>query len=213
MSPRANLNQKAILYGGTGCGSAAVEVMLTFAKLPYELVIATPWEPTPALEDLRRINPLGQVPTLVMADGTVMTESAAMMMALSEYVPEMIPADATARVALYRWLTFIPANIYAMFTLRDFPVRWVDDEAAQTQLKDRATERMKHCYAMMESAVSPSPYLLGVSMTALDVYLAMTTNWTPRRAWFNEHCPKIMRAMSLTEQHPVIAAVWKKNFS
>ncbi len=203
---------KVALYGGKGCGSAAVEVMLTLADMPYEMIVATPWEPTPALEDLKRINPLAQVPTLVLPDGAVMTESAAMMMWLAERIPGMLPQSAEQRAAFYRWMIFIPANIYAMFTIRDFPSRWVDDASAQTQLKDRATERMKQSYAMMENAMTPAPWLLGNNMSALDIYVAMTTQWTPGRKWFAEHCPKIISAVTLTERHPVIAKVWEKNF-
>jgi GST-like protein len=203
---------KLKLYGGTGCGSAAVEVMLNLANIPYDFIIATPWEPTPALEDLKRINPLAQVPTLVLESGEAMTESAAMMMWLAEAVPTMMPTNRNLRAAFYRWMTFIPANIYAMFTIRDFPPRWVDDEVSQAMLKDKATERMKQSYAIMEAAMHPAPYVLGTDITALDIYLAMTTQWTPGRKWFNEHCPKIMRAVALTEEHPVVAKVWERNF-
>ena len=200
------------LYGGQGCGSAAVEVMLEFAEKPYEFIIATPWEPTPALDDLRRINPLAQVPTLVLADGIVMSESAAIMIMLGEAVHGMVPTEANERAAFFRWMIFIPANIYALFSIRDFPARWVDDEAAQTVLKNNTTEKMKARWQQLESALHPAPYLLGPTMSALDVYVAMMTQWTPGRAWFSEHCPKIMGAVDKTEQHPVVASVWNRNF-
>ncbi len=203
---------RVTLYGGTGCGSAAVEVMLTLAEVPYDFIIATLWEPTPALADLQRVNPLVQVPTLVLANGDVLTESAAMMLWLADSVPSMNASDSDARAALYRWTVFVPANIYAMFAIRDFPERWVDDAASQVLLKERATEHMKFCYKLMEQALKPAPYLLGATMSALDIYLAMTTQWTPGRNWFNEHCPNIMRAVALTETHPAVARVWERNF-
>ena len=49
-------------------------------------------------------------------------------------------------------------------------------------------------------------------MTVLDIYIAMVSRWRPGRAWFNENCPKLSRAVALTETHPVVAAVWENNF-
>ncbi len=48
-------------------------------------------------------------------------------------------------------------------------------------------------------------------MSALDVYVAMM-QWTPGRAWFSEHRPKITGAVDKTGQHPVVASVWNRNF-
>ena len=65
---------------------------------------------------------------------------------------------------------------------------------------------------VMEQNLSPAPYVLGANMTALDFYIAMVSRWRPGRDWFNAHCPKLAQAVALTEQHPVVAKVWEKNF-
>ena len=62
------------LYGCKGCGSAAVEVMLQLAQIDYEYIDAIEWEPLKHHPDLTALNPMQQVPTLVLDDGTVMTE-------------------------------------------------------------------------------------------------------------------------------------------
>jgi GST-like protein len=49
-------------------------------------------------------------------------------------------------------------------------------------------------------------------MTALDIYIAMVSRWTPGRTWFVENCPKLAAAVALTEQHPVVVKVWEQNF-
>jgi GST-like protein len=49
-------------------------------------------------------------------------------------------------------------------------------------------------------------------MSALDIYLAMVSRWTPGREWILSSCPKLAAAITLTEQNPVIADVWKRNF-
>lgn len=67
------------LYGHDGGGSAAVAAALVLAGLPHTVVAAASWAPGPTLATLQAANPLGQIPTLVFEDGTLMTESAVIL--------------------------------------------------------------------------------------------------------------------------------------
>ncbi len=49
-------------------------------------------------------------------------------------------------------------------------------------------------------------------MTALDIYLAMMSRWVPGRQWLGENCPTLVGAIELTEQQPIVKAVWERNF-
>ena len=200
------------LFGAPGCGSAGVEAILQLAGRPYDYVKTSFWHQNEHYAALVKANPQAKVPTLVLDDGTVMTESAAMLLYFAEQVPGMIPADPAMRARFYRWMVFIPANIYAMFDIGDEPSRWVEGEEMQKSLKERSVDRQKFFWGLVEQNLSPAPYVLGGEMTALDIYIAMVSRWRPGRAWFNEHCPKLAKAVALTERHPVIAKVWEKNF-
>ncbi len=200
------------LYGCKGCGSVAVEVMLQLAGAKYDYIDAIQWSPYQRHPDLEALNPLGQIPVLVFDDGTVMTESAAMMLYFAERVPGMIPTSPAARAAFYRWMIFVPANMYAIYAFRDFPQRWVGSDAEQTAFREKTTERLKDYWRVLESSIVPGPYLLGDSMSALDVYVAMLAKWSPGRQWVRDNCPNLIAAIDKTEQHPVVKAVWEKNF-
>jgi GST-like protein len=80
------------LYGAKGSGAAAVEAALRIANVPFRWVEAASWEPGPGLEELKRVNPLAQIPTLALEDGTVMTESAAILiwLELVEIIPDNV---------------------------------------------------------------------------------------------------------------------------
>ena len=200
------------LYGSPGMGSAVVEVVLALANQPYEYVQTSFWDQNADFDALKKINPQAKVPTLEFDDGTVMTESAAMLLYFAEKVPGLIPEDPSQRARFYRWMLFIPANIYAMFDIGDEPLRWVDGEQTQQALKEKSVEKQKFFWSLMEHDLAPAPYVLGASMTALDIYIAMVSRWRPGRAWFNENCPKLAAAVAFTEQHPVVARIWEKNF-
>ena len=62
------------LYGKQGSGSAAVEAALVVAREPFRIVETATWAQNDAYADLLAVNPLGQVPTLVLDDGSALAE-------------------------------------------------------------------------------------------------------------------------------------------
>ena len=203
------------LYGCRGCGSAVVEVLLERAGVEFVYHEVDSSKPGPATDALKAVNPLVQVPTLQLADGTVMTESAAIIVALADLYPAsriLPPAGDARRPVALRWIVFIAGNMYPAISVGDFPARWVKSSAARAELKDGAVERLKAYWTMLEQAFHPAPYLLGSQMTSLDIYAAMLSRWRPGRAWVDKHCRCVATAIALAEQDPVVARVWARNF-
>ncbi len=203
------------LYGCRGCGSAVIEALLERAGVEFTYHEVAPWKPGAATDALKAINPLAQVPTLVLADGTVMTESAAMIVALDEAHPaaRILPAQDDARRPMaLRWIVFIAGNMYPAISVRDFPERWVKSDTACAELKDGAVDRLKAYWTMLEDALKPAPFLLGHEMTALDLYAAMLARWSPGHAWIDQNCPRMAAAIALAERDPIVARVWARNF-
>lgn len=67
------------LVGFKGSGSAAVEVALESCGAAYRIVDAASWEPASDIAALEKLNPLKQIPTLQLPDGSILTESAAIL--------------------------------------------------------------------------------------------------------------------------------------
>lgn len=203
------------LLANRGYGSAISEAMLALAGLPYEIEDAQYEIPGPTRDRLFTLNPAGQLPTLVLPNGEVMTESAAIALYLDEIAPEAglaPPRGAPERAQFLRWLVFLVSNVYPTFTYADFPERFVSGEKAQAELVAGSTERRKSLWRILESAVSPNPWMLGARFSALDVYVCVMTRWRPRRDWFADECPKICSAAEAAEAEPKLAAVWARNF-
>jgi hypothetical protein len=114
------------LYGAKGSGAAAPEAALRIAGVPFRWVEAASWEPSAGLEELKRVNPLAQIPTLVLEDGTVLTESAAILIWLGLRHPQsgLLPAEPAQAI---RGLVFIAANCYAAIGIIDYPERFCTD--------------------------------------------------------------------------------------
>src|SRR6185369_15738462 len=83
------------LYGRPGWGSAIVEAQLVWHGLPYTYEAVDDLFKSPdARARLEKVNPLAQVPTLVMPDGGIMSESAAITLLLADITgkDELVPA-------------------------------------------------------------------------------------------------------------------------
>lgn len=203
------------LYGYKGCGSVVIEVACEMLGEPYEMRSAAPWNPGPHIDELRALNPLLQIPTVRLPDGSIMTESVAILLWLLERHPRSTLAPAVGdarRAAFLRWLVFFASAIYPMYTIGDFPSRWVDGEDAQKQLKEGSIRRTLEAWRMIEDALQPSDFLLGSELTVLDVYAAMMSRWRPGRERIREIAPSCMRAVDRAEKQESVAKVFARNF-
>lgn len=203
------------LLGCVGCGSAIVEAALVLAKIPYDREEAN-YEKTEGHDKLVAAgNPLAQVPTVTLPDGTVMTESAAIILYIDGLVPELglVPAvrDPLRRDAL-RWLMFLVAAVYPTFTYGDDTSKWVGDAVdANDKLRESTDEHRQSLWRLVEGAVR-GPWFLGEQPSALDLYVAVMTRWRPRRAWFAEHCPRLHAIAVEVDRDPRLQQVWATNF-
>jgi GST-like protein len=196
-----------------GYGSSLAEAALIWIGEPYQRVEIGEKDEA-AWDRLRKVNPLGQLPTLVLDDGTVLTESAAIMLWAGDRKPDsgLVPAaDAPERARFLRFLLLLVAAVYPTFTYGDVPTRWVP-ESARDALRKSTDERRKMLFSVMEQEAE-APYFLGARANALDLYLSVMTRWRPNRPWFAEHCPNLLAIAERIDADPRFASLWAANFS
>lgn len=207
---------KLKLYGEPGWGSAIVEAQLAWYGLEYEVEqVGDLFQSAAARRHLESVNPLAQIPTLVLADGTVMTESAAITLFLADLTNDdsLVPRAADPlRPMFLRWLIFLVANVYPTYTYADDPSRFVATSDAQQSFKEAVDRYACRLYSLLERQAQ-EPWFFGSRFSALDVYLTVMTRWRPRRTWFAEHAPRLFGIATKTEALDRLAAVWRKNFA
>ena len=202
------------LYARTGAGSAAIEAMLhaTGQEFEIEEVKRLPDGSIPA--DFYRINPLGEVPTLILPDDTMMTESAAMMIYLADSYPSagLAPSITSAlRPRYLRWMMFLATNIYLGDLRFLYPLKYTTDQTGFFGIKQKASEVMSRDFELLSEALGDGPFMLGATMTALDIYLAMLVSWAPDvPALYAKH-PNIRRLAERVAQQPAVAKAWARN--
>ncbi|WP_291841536.1 glutathione S-transferase [Maricaulis sp.] len=205
------------LYGKAGFGSVCVEAALELVGADYDFVEANPLGDEAEQRRVRAINPAGQVPALILPDDSVMTESAAILIWLGDRYPDagLAPAtDAPERAEYLRWMLFLASSVYSTFTLSDGPERFHPDPATHETLLAMANQRRSDMWTLMNDAFdgAPGPFLLGDSLSLLDVYVAMMSRWDPGRAAFEATSPALLPAVEATEADPLVAEVWARNF-
>jgi GST-like protein len=204
-----------VLHGRPFWGSAIVEAQLAWLGLPFDYVeVGDLFESAAAREALGRVNPLAQVPTLVLPDASVMTESAAITLHLADATgrDDLVPPPGSpGRAPFLRWLVFLVANVYPTFTYADDPRRFVDDEGAAQAFAAAVGAYRERLWGMVESAAG-TPWFLGDRFSAIDLYLAVMTHWRPGRRWFEQHAPKLAAIARRAGDEPRLRAVWQHNF-
>jgi GST-like protein len=147
-----------VVYGRSGTGSVPVEATLLLLGAPYEVKEAGR-DVTAA--DIARVNPMEQLPAVILPNGEVMTESAAILIHLADSHPAARlspPIGDPRRPAFLRWMTFVSAQIYGLVWVRDDPRRLAVDAAHEAVIVERTAERRAYCWRMMDAQVNPGRY-------------------------------------------------------
>lgn len=204
------------LFGFQGSGSAAVEMALILAGQPWRQIDAASWEPASAYGELLALNPLGQIPTVLLPDGTVLSESAAILIELGLRHPasRLLPTDAAERAQAIRGLVFIAANCYAAISIGDFPERWCEapDEDSNARIRAGARARLHAHWRIFADTFAARPYLGGAKPSALDLLAAVVSRWSGSRVYLAHERPAFAALLARIEADPRLAPVFARHW-
>jgi glutathione S-transferase len=201
------------LYSRPGSGGFVVEAAMTMAGLPFEKIDVPRSRDDPINREFRsKVNPLGQVPALILPDGGTMTESAAICLYLDELCPQagLGPAPgSTGRREFLRWMAFLSSALYPTLLRFYYPHRGTTDPDGLEAVRAAATIESDRYFLVLESALAGRQWLVGEAFSIADVYLAMLACWhpvgeRPREEWHN-----IVGLCGRVADHPVMAELNK----
>jgi maleylacetoacetate isomerase len=125
------------------------------------------------LPDYRAINPQGRIPALVLDDGTVLTQSLAILDWLDEAypTPPLLPSDPVTRAKVRAAAHVVASDIHPVnnaTVLRNLRSRFgADDAAVNAWYAHWVTEG----FAALEEMIAPGPYAFGPTVTLADLCL------------------------------------------
>jgi glutathione S-transferase len=174
--PRAHgpaSNPMKLYYSPQACSLSAHialhESGLAFQAVPVNTRIHSLQDGT----DFFTLNPKGYVPLLELADGTRLSEGAAILQWIADQVPDkrLAPAAGTMdRYRLQEWLAFIGTEIHKQFSPLFNPAMPIEAKAQfRRKILDRLTYANWHLVGR--------EYLVGECFTVADSYLYTVARW------------------------------------
>jgi len=118
------------------------------------------------------LNPAGQVPVAVLADGRALAQSNAIMLYLAEN-SRLVPRDAYARAKMNEWLFWEQYSHEPQIAVRRFQKKYLgkrEDELAPTLMT-----KGEAALARMDLQLTQTPYLVGHDLTLADIALVAYT--------------------------------------
>ncbi|HEV2573305.1 MAG TPA: maleylacetoacetate isomerase [Beijerinckiaceae bacterium] len=160
-------------------------------------------------EDYLKINPQGLVPALVLDDGTVLTQSLAIMEWLEETVPQppLLPKDPIARAKVRAFAEAIACDVHPVQNLgplNKLAAFGVEQAEVTRWAKEVNYEGLKACEALI--ANEKGPFCFGDQPTMADICLVPQLVNARRFGADISAFKRILEAEAASLKHPAFAA-------
>jgi len=155
------------------------------------------------------------VPTLILPDGEVMTESAAILIDLADRhtTARLAPAIGDSRRRQFlRWMVYVSSAIYSLHWIKPDVTRIGAPAESRHAVVDAVHERIAFCWGNMDTQVTPGRYLIGDDLTVLDLYVTVVSRFGPWRKRFYAAAPKMTPVVKRVDAEPRLAEFWAKRF-
>lgn len=156
-------------------------------------------------DDYFAVNPKGQVPALLLDDGTLLTEGVAIMQYLADTVPDrqlLAPTSSISRYRTLEWLNYIATELHKGFTPLFRP-----DTPEEYKPTVRALLEKKLHY--VNDVLKDDQWICGPRFTIADAYLFTVLRWARAVKLNMEGLTHIDAYMARVTDRPTVKAALK----
>ncbi|MDU5154070.1 glutathione transferase GstA [uncultured Citrobacter sp.] len=156
-------------------------------------------------DDFFAVNPKGQVPALLLDDGTLLTEGVAIMQYLADTVPDrqlLAPTSSLSRYKTIEWLNYIATELHKGFTPLFRP-----DTPEDFKPTVRALLEKKMQY--VNDALQDNQWICGSRFSIADAYLFTMLRWAYAVKLNMAGLSNIDAYMARMAKRPAVAAALK----
>lgn len=194
------------LYYKAGACSLSPHIALREAGITFEMeAVDLQTKRTASGADFTQINAKGYIPALVLDNGKVLTEGAAIVQYIADLKPEsgLAPANGSeARYQLQSWLSFISTELHKPMGSLFNPAQSEDWKAAAKTL---LSKRLNWLVAEM----GEREYLLGEHFTVADGYLFTVLGWAAPVGFSLESWPSLQAYRARIAARPKVIEALK----
>jgi len=200
------------LYWVKGTISIAVAIALEEAGLPYDALQMDFKTADQTKPDYLAVNPKGRVPALALEDGTVLTETGALLDYIAAIAPTAnlaptAPQDAAhVRSAMY----YLASTMHIAHAHKMRGSRWATQQSSFDDMTAMVPETMAACAAYVDTHILRGDYVLGDAFSIADPYLYVVCNWLSGDGVDVALYPKIQNFMSQMQTRPSVQTIYQK---
>lgn len=161
------------LYGSSSSGnSLKPKWVAERLGVPFEWVEVNTFNGETRTPSFLKLNPAGQAPVALFADGRALAQSSAIMLYLAEG-SDLIPGDAFSRAKMFEWMfweQYSHEPTIAVRIARKYYLKQSDDE-----LDPNLLSKGNAALARLELQLAGTPYLVDGAITLADIALVAYT--------------------------------------
>lgn len=165
------------LFYAPGTCALAVHIALEWIGEPYELQQVKLGDP-----EYLKINPLGQVPSIIDGDGDVMTQGDAILKYLARKYPAAKLGDDGTLLDGYdldRWMAFLTGDLHPAFFPFYTPERYSTDssDGAKQATKEASYKLIDRMYEYLDRHLNGKEFVVENRRTLADPYAFVMVRW------------------------------------
>jgi glutathione S-transferase len=201
------------LYYAAGACSFVPHVALEMIGAPYEGKALSFKDNEQKSADYLAVNYHGLVPTLLV-DGQTIEQVVAISGYLAEKFPEaqLLPTEPFAKARAMQWLAYMNNTIHPCFTRWFRSANFIDGDANQAALKNKATTMFREYLLEIQAAISKSgtPFLFGDKPSFADFYALCLYRWGGFTGIDPESVPALTAYVERMAALPAVARVMER---
>lgn len=200
------------LFYANGTISIAPAIALIEAGLDHDLTRLDFADAAQTKPEYLAINPKGRVPALVLADGTVLTETGALLDYIAALAPEagLVPDAAADAAHMRAVMYYLASTMHVAHAHKMRGTRWADKAESHADMAAKVPQTMAACAAYVEAECIRGDYVCGDALTVADPYLFVVCNWLAGDGVSVSNYPKITAFMERMEARDSVKAVRAK---
>jgi glutathione S-transferase len=199
------------LHYSPGTASMVVHLALLEIGVPHRLTLVDFDKDAQHGAEYLRLNPRGQVPTLVI-DGKPYFESAALLMILAERHPEAKlapPPGSALRADWYQWSVFFSSAFGPAYRDWFYPQDLGADEHPPA-VREALRKKIEGSWAFVDSQLAAhGPYMLGAGFSGVDLQAIMYMRWSRNMPRPATEWPALRRFADLMRARPSWARLYE----
>ena len=177
------------LYGSSDSGNCLkCKWVAERLAAPIEWIETNTFKGETRTPEFLAINPAGQVPVAILADGRMLAQSNAIMLHLAEHT-DLVPADPYDRAKMFEWLFWEQYSHEPAIAVRIARRHFLKQR--EEELDPALITKGNAALARMQLQFAQTPYLVGGALTLADIALVAYTRYAHRGGFDLAHYPAV----------------------